>query len=62
MSNSALITITGDGVYIADADGTELVCWIKDEWIEDPNVVISIVNAVKIAMMDVQQLKDIIGR
>lgn len=36
----------GVGVYLHDELG-EIVCWVDDEWIEDPTVVASIVRAVK---------------
>ncbi len=35
-------------VTILDAHGCEIVSWNSDEWIEDPDVVLSIVNAVAI--------------
>lgn len=39
------IIISEDGIYINDDDG-EIVSWIMQEWIDDPEVVISIASAI----------------
>lgn len=36
-----------DSIYLRDGS-EELVMWVQDEWIEDPSLVWSIVNAVRI--------------
>ena len=36
-------------IQITDRKGNEIVYWIIDEWIEDPNVVFSIANAIELA-------------
>lgn len=41
-----MIDIGKDYITIYDHEGTELVHWVEDEWIEDPEVVISIANAI----------------
>jgi hypothetical protein len=45
-----VVEITGDGVYIHDLQGEEIVCWVESEWTEDPSIVPTILNAVKIAL------------
>ena len=37
---------TNYGIYLRDALGEEIVSWTGQEWIEDPSVVASIVNAI----------------
>jgi hypothetical protein len=44
------VIVEEDDVQIRDDEGTEVVKWIEQEWIEDPAVVGSIVNAVSIAL------------
>jgi hypothetical protein len=36
-----------------------LMCWTKGEWIEDPSVVYSIANAIKLAYTDPNKLREI---
>lgn len=50
------IEITDDAIRIYDAGDREIVGWIKDEWIEDPDVVFSIVNAVLLKLTDQDEL------
>lgn len=38
----------GGMIRILDPDGNEVVAWADEEWIEDPQVVYAIVNAVKL--------------
>lgn len=46
-----MIEVTGDSVHIHDEKG-EIVMWTQAEWEEDPQVVVSIVNAIHIAHTD----------
>lgn len=46
-SDSSGIEITEDAIYLRDDKG-EIVSWTQKEWEEDPSVVVSIVNAVKL--------------
>jgi len=39
-----------------DGSGTECLYWIKDEWVEDPDVCFSIANAIKQAYEDPERL------
>lgn len=41
-----------DYIRIHDKENFELVYWHIDEWIDDPEVVFSIANAVKLAYSD----------
>ena len=43
------VRIEGDRISLYDEDGKEVVGWVSDEWVEDPDVVYAIVNAVRIA-------------
>lgn len=38
-----------EGVYIYDASGQEVVCWVDDEW-EDPSTVTATLNAISLAL------------
>jgi hypothetical protein len=38
------VEVTTEGVYISDALG-EIVCWVRDEWLEDADVPAVIANA-----------------
>jgi len=42
-------------IYI-QGGGPELVTWTKDEWIEDPSIVLSIANAIKMYYTDYDRL------
>ena len=44
------------GVYLSDAAG-QIMSWTGDEWIEDPRVVASIVNAVAVGAHSVLLLR-----
>lgn len=46
-----MIETTGDSVHIHDVHG-EIVMWTQAEWEEEPEVVMSIVNAIHIAHTD----------
>lgn len=57
-----VIDIWPDGVYINDKDN-ELVCWVEDEWLEDPeSVVPAMLNALTLAMTNPQELRQILGK
>lgn len=43
-----MIEMTEDALHIYDENGEEIVCWVEDEWIEDPTVALSMANAVHI--------------
>lgn len=43
---AAHIEFTEDSIHICDDKG-EIVMWTQQEWVEDPEVVMSIVNAVR---------------
>lgn len=45
------LELTRDAVHIKDAHG-DIVMWTRQEWEEDPSVVISIANAIRIAYED----------
>ena len=42
--------------------GKELVYWDEQEWKDDPEVVVSIANAIKMAFEDVNKLKTSLGK
>ena len=44
-----IVEFNEDAIGIHDEDENEIVYWTKDEWIDDPEIVFSIVNAVKLA-------------
>lgn len=41
----------GSGIYLHDSKG-EIVCWVDDEWIEDPSIVLTIVGAVQMGLTE----------
>jgi hypothetical protein len=47
-----LVELTEDAVYIHDTDGDEIVCWVQSEWEDDPTIVPSIINAVKVVLTE----------
>ena len=51
-----VVDISADGVYIDQEDGTEVVCWTEDEWMEDPSVTICIASAVHMAHTEPDEL------
>ena len=40
----------------------EIVHWVSDEWEEDPSIVPSIANAIKIAYEDIFELRRLVGK
>lgn len=55
------VVVTEDSVTILHND-EEIVHWISDEWEEDPSIVPSIANAIKIAYEDVFELRRLVGK
>ena len=53
------VDICEDEVTIYTEDGTEVVHWVCDEWIEDPTIVPSIANAIHLAHTDPVKLIEI---
>jgi len=47
---SEVLVVEG-GIYISDDLG-EIVCWVQDEWEEDPTIVPAICNAIKMFYLD----------
>jgi len=57
-----IIVFGEESIHIMDGK-TEVVMWTKQEWIDDPEVVFSIANAIKIALTDEpQKVAQIIGK
>lgn len=46
------VVITSDAIYIYDDNGTEIVSWTEQEWIDDPSIVPSICNAIYIRLTE----------
>ncbi len=40
----------------------EVVGWHKDEWNEDPSIVVSIANAIHLAHKDIHELRNLVGK
>jgi hypothetical protein len=45
LKTSANVEVDEGGIYLKDGD-EEIVCWVRDEWEEDPTVVQAIANAI----------------
>ena len=63
---SRAVKVSGSGgevdVTIIDEHG-EVVCWNSDEWHEDPNVRVSVLNAVAMALdARFEEMRELIGR
>ena len=52
------VTVEEEEVFIEWND-FEVVKWIKDEWIEDPEICVCIANAIRMAYVDPERLIDI---
>jgi hypothetical protein len=50
-----VVETTEEDVVIFDDNGDELVYWHRQEWIEDPKLPTTIVNAVTLALTDPEQ-------
>ena len=55
------VIVTEDSVTILH-NQEEIVHWVSDEWEEDPSIVPSIANAIKIAYEDVFELRRLVGK
>jgi len=55
------VTFTEDYIAIVQ-DGDEIVGWTEEEWIEDPQVVFSIVHAIILALTNPSELLSKVGR
>lgn len=55
------VIITENSVTITH-DNEEIVHWVSDEWEEDPSIVPSITNAIKLAYTDVLYLRELVGK
>jgi hypothetical protein len=54
------VCISSDSIAIYEHNidmDYEIVSWIQQEWIDDPNTVISICNAIKLAYENPEELK-----
>ena len=50
------VEILEEEITISLEDGTEVVHWVEDEWLEDPTITPCIANAVNLAYTDPQGL------
>ena len=56
-----VVEINAFSIRILDKDFNEIVGWVIDEWKEDENIVISIVNAIKVYYVNGEdRLKEIL--
>ena len=55
------VVVTEDSVTILH-NQEEIVHWVSDEWEEDPTIVPSIANAIKLAYEDVFELRRLVGK
>lgn len=55
------VIVTEDSVTVLH-NQEEIVHWVSDEWEEDPSIVPSIANAIKIAYEDVFELRRLVGK
>lgn len=55
------VIVTESSVTITH-DNEEIVHWISDEWEEDPDIVPSISNAIKLAYTDIIRLRELVGK
>lgn len=57
------VEIVKDGVYIFEKGNrdNEIVCWVMDEWKEDPEIVPSIINAVYLAINNPKEFERRLG-
>jgi hypothetical protein len=61
--DNGYVAIFEDEVYICDQDGIRVASWIKQEWIDDPSVLNSIVNAIAISLLSgTKKLKEMISK
>lgn len=55
------VIVTESSVTIIH-DNEEIAHWISDEWEEDPDIVPSISNAIKLAYTDIIRLRELVGK
>lgn len=55
------VIVTEDSVTVLH-NQEEIVHWVSDEWEEDPSIVPSIANAIKLAYEDVFELRRLVGK
>lgn len=55
---STIDVVIEDDIISINEKGQEIAMWIKDEWVDDPNVVFSIANAIKLAYTNIEKLKE----
>ena len=55
------VIVTEDSVTVLH-NQEEIVHWVSDEWEEDPTIVPSIANAIKLAYEDVFELRRLVGK
>jgi len=54
------VKVFGGDIYIYDKHGNEIVSWVSSEWKEDPSIIPSIKNAIKLSN-NPEKLKRVIG-
>jgi hypothetical protein len=55
------VIVTESSVTILH-DNEEIVHWVSDEWEEDPSIVPSISNAIKLAYTDILHLRELVDK
>jgi hypothetical protein len=56
-----MVDISDSYIAVLEDDGlTEVVSWHVDEWSQDFEIVPSIANAIRLAYIDPQQLRDLL--
>jgi len=53
------VVITEDSITVLHGK-EEIVHWVSDEWEEDPSIVPSIANAIKLAYKDIFLLRELV--
>jgi hypothetical protein len=55
------VIVTESSVTILH-DNEEIVHWVSDEWEEDPSIVPSISNTIKLAYTDILHLRELVDK
>lgn len=55
------VEITEDSITVLHGK-EEIVHWVSDEWEEDPSIVPSIANAIKLAYKDIFLLRELVDK
>lgn len=55
------VIVTESSVTILH-DNEEIVHWVSDEWEEDPSIVPSISNAIKLSYTDILHLRELVDK